>query len=84
MKRRRVTVSPSKAPGIWRSAVYFDFGLFTRGGHGGANNIDRRGRARPQLALWRAAVPDGPRARLPGGPRRLGIALGVRLRARAR
>jgi hypothetical protein len=25
MSRRRVTVSPSKAPGIWRSAVYFDF-----------------------------------------------------------
>ena len=28
MKRRRVTVSPSKAPGIPRSAVYLDLGSF--------------------------------------------------------
>ena len=28
MKRRRVTVSPSNAPGMLRSAVYLDFAVF--------------------------------------------------------
>jgi hypothetical protein len=31
MNRRRVTVSPSNAPGIWRSDVYLLLGCFLRG-----------------------------------------------------
>src|SRR5262245_219877 len=39
--RRRVTVSPSKDPGIRRSAVYFDFGG-VRGGRGTGSAEDYR------------------------------------------
>jgi hypothetical protein len=40
MKRRRVTVSPSKAPGIPLSIVYFDLWLERLSGTGAANNIE--------------------------------------------
>ena len=79
MKRRRVTVSPSKAPGIQRSAVYFDLGSL-RAEATTARTISTGGGIQASAGALARAVPDRPRARLPCGPRRLGIALGVRLR----
>ena len=42
MSRRRVTVSPSNAPGISRSLVYFDFGGVRRGWGTARKIIDAR------------------------------------------
>src|SRR6185312_13780046 len=76
MKRRRVTVSPSKAPGMFRSAVYFDFGSLR------ADATTRRTITTGEGTQTSAGAlaPDRPGARLPGGPRGLGVALGVGLR----
>src|SRR3954452_11984761 len=79
MKRRRVTVSPSKAPGINRSAVYLDLGSLR--GEGTARRTISTGTGSQTSA---GALPRGPAdgagARLPGGARCSGIALGVGLR----
>ena len=67
MNRRRVTVSPSKAPGIWRSAVYLDL-VCLRSAICGANLIagsvyervprssGRSADARHVARAWRAAA----------------------------
>src|SRR3954453_13579728 len=90
MKRRRVTVSPSKAPGIFRSAVYLERGCLRDSG---------TGRETLPTALARGLRPgapatfggfmvrartgrDGLRAGLPDGFGARGIALGVRLGAK--
>ena len=63
MNRRRVTVSPSNAPGIPRSAVYLDFGVL-RGS--GTSRDFRSGRG------WRTIPPGCARRSLLGAaPRRL-------------
>ena len=65
MKRRRVTVSPSKAPGMFRSAVYLDLGclrdsgtgagiLSTRPPRGGAPKRQRASIRRRAIAAWPA------------------------------
>ena len=50
MKRRRVTVSPSKAPGISRSAVYFGLALLAAGGQSGSGEVNRAEDYRPGRA----------------------------------
>ena len=65
MKRRRVTVSPSKAPGIWRSAVYFDLaacGLAlgsceARGATAAREPYRRHSRQRPAVRCALSAAP---------------------------
>src|SRR5919108_4875218 len=66
--RRRVTVSPSKAPGIRRSSVYLDFGGVRRGWGTAPKIIDAvLGAASPGslggLVVGRRAVADRPYAR---------------------
>src|SRR5688572_17111372 len=69
--RRRVTVSPSNAPGIRRSDVYLGFGCLRRGwGTCEAKIIDAAlAGAAPtclgRLVVRRRTVPDDPHARLP-------------------
>src|SRR4051794_16638970 len=41
MNRRRVTVSPSNAPGMLRSVVYFDLGVFRGEATAGPENLGR-------------------------------------------
>src|SRR3954451_14109235 len=54
IRRRRVTVSPSKAPGMFRSTVYLDFGVLRAEAMFGAGTI---------LARRRPQAPDAhPRA----------------------
>src|SRR3954469_22989791 len=79
MKRRRVTVSPSKAPGISRSAVYFDFGSL-RGEATTRRTISTGTGSQTSAGALPRGSPDGAGARLPGGAGRPGIALGVGLR----
>src|SRR3954471_19987118 len=91
--RRRVTVSPSKAPGMLRSAVYLDCGCLRGSATGAPNFIARRVRGGPPA---RAGAPPRALDRLvvsgrtgrhrggagvPHGARALGVALGVRLGA---
>src|SRR3954449_11685139 len=65
MNRRRVTVSPSKAPGMFRSAVYLDLGVWRRSGMALGRRTISGGRC--GAARRRAAM------RLPGAaPRGLG------------
>ena len=66
MNRRRVTVSPSKAPGICRSAVYLDFGVL-RGSD--TNGVSGRERRRTISPGGRARDPTGRRATPPWRPR---------------
>src|SRR3954452_16087329 len=76
MKRRRVTVSPSNAPGIWRSAVYFD--LVWRRSFG---NVVFRGEGPGILSGGggRALCDDRHTSRPRGlGPRRVAGAVGGR------
>src|SRR4051794_21156287 len=89
MNRRRVTVSPSKAPGMFRSAVYLEMGCLRDSGTGletlppalarglrpGAPATFRRFMVRARTA------PDRLRASLPDGFCARRIALGVGLRA---
>src|ERR1700744_2927262 len=60
ISRRRVTVSPSNAPGMFRSAVYLDCGGFLRGSATRAPNfIARRPRAGPGRHLGAAPAALG-------------------------
>src|SRR3954454_24366601 len=93
MKRRRVTVSPSNAPGTPRSAVYLDLGSL-RVAATTPKTISTAGRRPPAAAAPPSArrpppapsgpraarFPDGARARLRGCLRGLRLALGGRLR----
>ena len=94
MNRRRVTVSPSKAPGMLRSAVYLDCGSLRVSGKGLEcyRSADGAARGRPGVhdpsasapLAARGQGPDGPRRpprRPPRWPPRARIALRVRLRA---
>src|SRR3954451_13351226 len=80
INRRRVTVSPSNAPGMFRSAVYLDCGCVLRGSATRAPNfIARRARAGPEegpaappaalggLVVRRRTLPQRLGARLPHG-----------------
>src|SRR5580765_5840444 len=69
MKRRRVTVSPSKAPGMFRSVVYFDLVLRRSSG-----TVNEGGGARILSVVPRRALCDGAHTPLPGGAGRVGVA----------
>src|SRR4051794_33294715 len=92
INRRRVTVSPSNAPGMFRSAVYLDCGCFLRGSATrAANFIARRAWAGPRerlcaapaalrrLVVRRRTLPERRRARRPHRVGAGGVALRVRL-----
>ena len=67
MKRRRVTVSPSKAPGISRSAVYFDLGSLRAEATTAANNTDGARWLQASAGALPRAMADRACARLPCG-----------------
>ena len=76
MKRRRVTVSPSNAPGMPRSAVYLDLlGLRV-----GANDAPGPGARKDTVKPWRRArraPPGGPRAGRSGEHQRLRLDVAI-------
>src|SRR4051794_29033195 len=89
--RRRVTVSPSKAPGTLRSAVYLDCGCLRGSATGAPNFIARRSPAGPpgrsgapppalgRLVARGRTLADGPGAGVPDRLRAGGVALGMGL-----
>src|SRR3954454_650962 len=76
MNRRRVTVSPSNAPGIPRSDVYLDFWR-----RRGSSGIGARYSIRRDARVPCHASSKWPGQSLPGGLRGLWIAVGLGLRA---
>src|ERR1700761_9440078 len=60
MKRRRVTVSPSNAPGMLRSVVYLDFGGLRRSGNCASGGWAPAGLLHSVQPDERGASPDTP------------------------
>src|SRR5215211_9372732 len=71
MKRRRVTVSPSKAPGYWRSAVYLDLVLRWRSSGTGRCSV---GPGNLSLGRLRRREPRHAQAPRRSRPRLVGVA----------